>query len=36
VNEEVSENILINTKTGVPRSPGKPRFPGAKAPKEYN
>jgi hypothetical protein len=28
VNEEVPEKRLINTKTGVPRSPGKPRFPG--------
>jgi hypothetical protein len=36
VNEEVPEKIIINTKTGVPRSPEKPRFPGAKAPKEYN
>jgi hypothetical protein len=30
------EKILINTKTGVPRSLGKPMFPGAKAPKDYN
>jgi hypothetical protein len=36
VNEEVPGKRIINTKTGVPRSPGKPRFPGAKAPKEYN
>jgi hypothetical protein len=36
VNEEVPEKRIINTKTGVPRSPGKPRLPGAKAPKEYN
>jgi hypothetical protein len=36
VNEEVPEKILINTKISVPRSPGKPRFPGAKAPKDYN
>jgi hypothetical protein len=36
VNEEVPEKRLINIKTGVPRSLGKPRFPGAKAPKEYN
>jgi hypothetical protein len=36
VNEEVLEKRIINTKTGVPRSPGKPRFPRAKAPKEYN
>jgi len=31
VNEEVPEKRIINTKTGVPRSPGKPRFPGAQA-----
>jgi hypothetical protein len=36
VNEEVPEKIIINTKTGVPKSPGKPRFPRAKTPKEYN
>jgi hypothetical protein len=36
VNEEVPEKRIINTKIGVPRSPGKPRFPGAKTPKEYN
>jgi hypothetical protein len=29
VNKEVPENRIINTKTGVPSSPGKPRFPGA-------
>jgi hypothetical protein len=34
--EEVPEKRIINTKTGVPRSPGKPRFPGAYVPKEYN
>jgi hypothetical protein len=36
VNEEVFGKKIINTKTGVPRSLGKTRFPGAKAPKEYN
>jgi hypothetical protein len=29
VNEEVPEKRIINTKTVVPRSPGKPRFSGA-------
>jgi hypothetical protein len=36
VNEEVPEKKIINTKTCILRSLGKPRFPGAKAPKEYN
>jgi hypothetical protein len=36
VNEEVPGKRIINTKTGVLRSPEKPRFSGAKAPKEYN
>jgi hypothetical protein len=36
VNEEVLEKRIINTKTGVPRSPEKPRLPGAKALREYN
>jgi hypothetical protein len=36
VNEEVPKKRIINTKIGVPRSLGKPRIPGAKAPKEYN
>jgi len=29
VNEEIPKKRIINTKTGIPRSPGKPRFPGA-------
>jgi hypothetical protein len=36
MNREVHEKRLINTKTGIPRSLGKPRFPGAKATKKYN
>jgi hypothetical protein len=29
VNKEVPEKRIIKTKTGVPSSPGKLRFPGA-------
>jgi hypothetical protein len=29
VNEEVPKKRIINAKIGVPRSLGKPRFPGA-------
>jgi hypothetical protein len=34
VNEEVPEKRIINTKTGVPRSPGKPRFQEPRLPKK--